>query len=85
MYSEFFRPDTVKVRFYSDRNFRRSDYVTFFIALIGCSAILLRAEGTWKTTVYPAHTASVRDQTQYLSDMGLACQASSSLLHGYNK
>ena len=27
-------------------NFRRSDYVTFFVALIGCSAILLRAEGT---------------------------------------
>ena len=27
-------------------NFRRSDYVTFFVALIGCSAILLLAEGT---------------------------------------
>ena len=27
-------------------NFCRSDYVTFFVALIGCSAILLRAEGT---------------------------------------
>ena len=27
-------------------NFRRSDYVTFFVALIGCSDILLRAEGT---------------------------------------
>ena len=25
---------------------RRHDYVTFFVALIGCSAILLRAEGT---------------------------------------
>ena len=36
----------------------RSDYVTFFVALIGCSAILLRAEGTWQTTVYPAHTAN---------------------------
>ena len=27
-------------------HFRRSDYVTFFVARIGCSAILLRAEGT---------------------------------------
>ena len=27
-------------------NFRCSDYATFFVALIGCSAILLRAEGT---------------------------------------
>ena len=25
---------------------RASDYVTFFVALIGCSAILLRAKGT---------------------------------------
>ena len=27
-------------------HFRHSDYVTFFVALIGCSAILLHAEGT---------------------------------------
>ena len=27
-------------------NFRRSDYVTSLVVLIGCSAILLRAEGT---------------------------------------
>ena len=27
-------------------NFHRSDYVTSLVALIGCSAILLRAEGT---------------------------------------
>jgi len=29
-------------------------YVTFFVALIGFSAIQLRAERIWKTTVYPA-------------------------------
>ena len=47
--------------------------VTFFIALIGCSAILLRAEGTWKTTVYPAHTANgaAPDPTSFWCGSGL--------------
>ena len=29
-------------------------FATFFVALPGSSAILLRAEGIWKTTIYPA-------------------------------
>ena len=47
--------------------------VTFFVALIGCSAILLRAEGTWKTTVYPAYTANgaAPDPTSFWCGSGL--------------
>ena len=50
-----------------------SDYVTFFVALSGCGAIPLRAEGTWKTTVYPAHTANgaVPDPTSFWCGSGL--------------
>ena len=46
---------------------------TFFVALIGCSAILLRAEGTWKTTVYPTHTANgaAPDPTSFWCGSGL--------------
>ena len=57
--------------------FRRSDYVTFFVALIGCRIALsdcVQRELERQSFIPPTLPMEQR-QTRYLSDVGLACQA----------